>query len=53
MRTADFPGDPAVESPAASARDTGSIPDLGSKIPHASGKVSLCPPTREAHAQLE
>ena len=38
MRTEDFPGGPAVESPPASVRDTGSIPDLGTKIHVPRGK---------------
>ena len=50
MRMADFPGGPAAGSPPANVRDTGSIPGLGTKIPHASGKVSLCPAAGEANA---
>ena len=55
MRTADFPGGPAVESPSVSVRDTGSIPDLGTKIHMPWGKWACAlqqekPMQWEAHA---
>ena len=36
----DFPAGPVVKDPPANARDTGSIPGQGTKIPHASGQLS-------------
>ena len=33
----DFPGGPAVRNPASSAGNTGPLPGLGTKIPHATG----------------
>ena len=36
----DFPGGPAVKNPPANAGDMGSIPGLGTKIPHSVGKLS-------------
>ena len=47
MRMADFPGGPAVGSPPANVRDTGSIPGLGTKTPHAVGQLSLHTATTE------
>ena len=38
----DFPGGPVVKNPLSNAGDWGSIPDLGPKIPHAEGQLSLC-----------
>ena len=36
----DFPGGPVVKNPPSKAGDTGSIPDRGTKIPHAVGQLS-------------
>ena len=36
----DFPGGPVIKNPPANAGDMGSIPGLGTKIPHAVGKLS-------------
>ena len=36
-----------VKNPPVNAGDMGSIPDPGTKIPHASGQLSLSPKTRE------
>ena len=36
----DFPGGPVVKNPPSNAGDTGSIPDQGTKIPHAVGQLS-------------
>ena len=33
----DFPGGPVVKKPPSNARDAGSIPGQGNKIPHAAG----------------
>ena len=38
--TRDFPGGPVVKNPPANARDAGSIPGRGTKIPHAVGQLS-------------
>ena len=37
----DFPGGPVVKNPPSNAGDMGSIPDRGTKIPHAAGQLSL------------
>ena len=37
----DFPGGPVVKNPCSNAGDEGSIPGQGTKIPHASGQLSL------------
>ena len=36
----DFPGGPVVKNPPSSARDMGSIPGRGTKIPHAIKQLS-------------
>ena len=38
----DFPGGPVVKNLPCNAGDTGWIPGRGTKIPHASGQLSLC-----------
>ena len=38
---ADIPGGPVVKNPPANSGDMGSIPGLGTRIPHA-GKLNLC-----------
>ena len=38
----DFPGGPVVKNLPSNAGDTGWIPGRGTKIPHASGQLSLC-----------
>ena len=43
----DFPGGPVVKNLPSNTGDTGSIPGLGIKIPHAKGQLSLCVTTRE------
>ena len=43
----DFPGGPVVKSPPPNAGDAGSIPGLGTKIPHAVGQLSLHATTTE------
>ena len=43
----DFPGGPVVKNPPCSAGDTGSIPGQGTKIPHATGQLSLHATTTE------
>ena len=42
-----FPGGSVVENLPSNAGDTGSIPDQGTKIPHAMGKLSLHAATTE------
>ena len=42
-------GGPVVMNPPANAGDVGSIPGRGTKIPHASGQLSPCAITTEAH----
>ena len=36
----DFPGGPVIKNPLSNARDAGSIPGWGTKIPHAVGQLS-------------
>ena len=36
----DFPGGPVVKNPPYNARDMGSIPGWGTRIPHAAGQLS-------------
>ena len=43
----DFPGGPVVKNPPYNAVDMGSIPDQGTKIPHAVGQLSLHATTTE------
>ena len=39
----DFPGGPVVKNPSCNAEDLGLVPGLGTKIPHAAGRLkSLC-----------
>ena len=37
-----FPGGPVVKNAPCNARDTGSIPGLGTKIPHVAEQLSPC-----------
>ena len=43
----DFPGGPVVKNPPYSTGDAGSIPGRGTKIPHATGQLSLRTTTTE------
>ena len=43
----DLPGGPGVKNLTANAGDMGSIPGLGTKIPHAERQLSPCAPTTE------
>ena len=43
----DFPSGPVVKNPPCNAGDVSSIPGQGTKIPHASGQLSLCANTTE------
>ena len=47
----DFPGGPGVKNPPSNAGDTGSIPGQETKIPHATGQLSLCATTRDPMCQ--
>ena len=48
----DFPGGPVVENPSCNAGDAGLIPGRGTKIPHATGQLSLRATTTEpAHSR--
>ena len=38
----DFPGGPLVKNLPSNTRDVGSIPGVGTKLPHAVGQLSLC-----------
>ena len=42
-----FPGGPVVKDPSCNAEDAGSIPDQETKIPHATGQLSLYTTARE------
>ena len=46
-RSGDLPGGPVVKNPPSNAGDAGSIPGRGTKIPHATGQLSLRASTRE------
>ena len=41
----------SVKTPPANAGDPGSTPSLGTKIPHATGQLSLCPTITEARVR--
>ena len=43
----DFPGGPVVKSLPSNAGDTGLIPGQGTKVPHATGQLSLRVATAE------
>ena len=43
----DFPSSPVVKNPPSNAGDVGSIPGWGTKIPHASGQISLSTATTD------
>ena len=43
----DFPGGPVVKNPPSNAGDAGLIPGRGTKIPRATGKLSLHSTTTE------
>ena len=43
----DFPGGPVVKNPPSSSGDVGLIPGRGTKIPHATGQLSLSTTTTE------
>ena len=48
----DFPGGPVVKNPPSNAGDMGLIPGRGTKIPHATGQLSLHAATTEpAHSR--
>ena len=44
----DFPGGPVGKNPPANPGHMGSIPGLGTKIPHIVRQLSLCATTTEA-----
>ena len=44
----DYPGGPVVKNPPSNAGDVGSIPDWGTKIPHATGQLSPHTATTES-----
>ena len=46
----DFPGGPVVKNLPYNARDAGSKPGQGTKIPHAAGQLSLHATTTDLHA---
>ena len=46
----DFPDGPVVKNPPCNAKDTGLIPGLRTKIPHAVRQLSPRVPTTKAHA---
>ena len=43
----DFPGGPVVKNPPSNAGDSGLIPGWGTRIPHATGQLSLRATTTE------
>ena len=47
MKSGDFPGGPVIKNPPSNAGDAGSIPGRGTKIPHATGQLSLHAATTE------
>ena len=44
----ELPGGPVVKNLPSSAGDVGSIPDQGTKIPHAVGQLNLCAASTES-----
>ena len=48
----DFPGGPVVKNPPCNAGDEGSIPGRGTKIPYASGQLSLHDAMKTQHSQI-
>ena len=50
MKSMDFPGGPEVKNLPCNAGIAGSIPDWGTKIPHAMGLLTPCATTREQPA---
>jgi len=46
----EFPDGPVVKNLPFNAGDMGSVSAWGTKIPHATGQLSPCSTTREAHA---
>ena len=54
----DIPGSQVVKNPPANAEDVGLIPGPGTKIPHATGQLSLCATmkdpvaTKTRHSQI-
>ena len=49
----DFPGGIVVKNPPSNAGDLGSIPGLGTRIPHTTGQPSSRAATREAMDRSE
>lgn len=49
----DFPGGWGIKNPPCDAEDTGSVPDQGTKIPHAAEQLTACSATTEPTPQLE
>ena len=47
IKERDFPGGPVVKNPPSDARDMGSVPGRGTKIPYAAGQLSHHTTTRE------
>ena len=41
MQVTDFPGGWVIKNPPTNAEDRGSVPSLGTKIPHAAEQLSL------------
>ena len=51
IKSRNFPGSPVVKNPPSGARDMGLIPDLGTGIPRASGKLTpLATATEPLHS---
>ena len=48
IKDRDFPGGPVVMNPPSKAGDAGSIPGQGTKIPYATGQLSLCSAATES-----
>ena len=53
LTVGNFPGGPVVKNPPSNAGDVGSIPDRGTKIPHAAGQLSPRATTTELRASRE
>ena len=47
----DFPGVPVVKNQPSNVKDVGSIPGRGTKIPHATGQLSLRATMETQHSQ--
>ena len=53
IKDRDYPSGPVIKNPPCNAGDVGSIPGLGTKMPHAMGQLSPCAVTTELTTTLD